>query len=180
MGSELTGALEAAGVAFIFLAGSGLHFFYDWTGRRRWIAWFAPVNESTWEHFKLAFWPGLVYALLEYGMIGGEVGNFWAGKALGLLVMPLVIAGIFYAYKAVLGRHRLVLDILLFLVAVAAGQGVSYRVLTAEPLGGAGEWWGVAGVVLMAAAYCLFTYHPPHLFLFSDPRMNSCGVGQGQ
>jgi len=57
---------ELAGIAVIFLAGSALHSAFDWTGHWRPIAWFAPVNESVWEHLKLAFWPGILYTMLEY------------------------------------------------------------------------------------------------------------------
>jgi hypothetical protein len=74
---------ELAGVAVIFLTGSALHSVFDWTGHWRPIAWFAPVNESVWEHFRLAFWPGVLYAMLEYLALRRSVNIFWVGKKEG-------------------------------------------------------------------------------------------------
>ena len=37
----------------------------------------AAVNESTWEHFKMAFWPGLIFALIEYPFLKEETNNFF-------------------------------------------------------------------------------------------------------
>jgi len=94
---------ELAGIAVIFLAGSAPHSAFDWTGHWRPIAWFAPVNESVWEHFRLAFWPGILYTMLEYPALRRSVSDFWVGKCLGLFSMPVAVAVLFYGYTAVLG-----------------------------------------------------------------------------
>ncbi len=54
---------EMAGAAFVIIAGSALHFVFEWSGGFRPVAWLAAVNESTWEHFKLGFWPALSLCL---------------------------------------------------------------------------------------------------------------------
>jgi len=36
------------------LLGSGLHFLFDWTKHNRFVALFSAVNESYWEHIKIA------------------------------------------------------------------------------------------------------------------------------
>ena len=41
---------ELAGFLFTGLAGTLLHFVYDWSGDSLWTAAFSAVNESTWEH----------------------------------------------------------------------------------------------------------------------------------
>ena len=68
---------ETIGVLFIVLAGSALHFVFEWTGYWRPVAWLAAVNESVWEHFKLAFWPSLFFAVVEYAAIRKSANNFW-------------------------------------------------------------------------------------------------------
>ena len=50
-----------AGILFTAIAGTLLHFAYEYSMENPLVAMFAPVNESTWEHMKLLFWPG------EYG-----------------------------------------------------------------------------------------------------------------
>ena len=48
---EIAGALTVLGVA------SALHFAFEWSNNFRLLAPFVPVNESIWEHLKMAFWP---------------------------------------------------------------------------------------------------------------------------
>jgi hypothetical protein len=167
---------EWIGVAVIFLGGSLLHFVYEWSGSWPPAALVAAVNESTWEHLKMAFWPGFFYALMEYAVLRRGLNNFWLGKFLGLLCMPLVIVMLFYGYKAVLGRSFLPFDLVIFLLAAVTGQMISFRFLTSAPLSTAVRGSGVAGLGILLAVFSLFTYFPPHLFLFQDTHNLSYGL----
>ena len=53
------------GVIFVSAAGTLLHFVYSWTGNNSIIGLFAPVNESTWEHMKLLYFPMLLFCAAE-------------------------------------------------------------------------------------------------------------------
>jgi hypothetical protein len=167
---------ELVGVGVIFLAGSLFHFLFDWSGGLAPVGVIAAVNESVWEHFKIAFWPALIYAIIEYPFLKRYTNNFFIAKAIGIYVMPVVIAAIFYAYTAIFGEEVLAVDILIFLVAVALGQLASYKILTLE------QWprWlcglGVVMVVLLAVAYGVFTFYPPHLGVFRDAVSGGYGI----
>ncbi|MEM4188473.1 MAG: DUF6512 family protein, partial [Candidatus Hadarchaeum sp.] len=50
-----------AGTFFIIFFGSFLHFAFELSGNFRPLALIAAVNESTWEHLKLAFWPAFIF-----------------------------------------------------------------------------------------------------------------------
>ena len=50
----------AAGLIFSAVLGTLSHFFYKWSGQNPVIALVSPVNESTWEHMKLVFFPILL------------------------------------------------------------------------------------------------------------------------
>jgi len=167
---------ELAGFVFISLVGSALHFIFEWSGYLRAVALIGAVNESTWEHLKLAFWPGLVFAAVEYSFLRAHVRNFWVAKSLALWIMPLTIAVLFYAYTAALGDNWLPLDITIFLLAVALGQWASYRVMTSPPVGKRTRQLAHAALVLLTTAFCLFTYYPPRLFLFQDPISGQYGI----
>ena len=41
----------------VFVLGTLAHFVYDWSGQNSFIGLLTPVNESTWEHMKLLFFP---------------------------------------------------------------------------------------------------------------------------
>jgi hypothetical protein len=168
---------ELTGIPLVFLAGSALHFAFEWCGRSLVVAPFVSVNESVWEHLKLAFWPALAYAAAEYLAFGCRVDGFVAAKSIGILVMPTCIVGLFYGYKAVLGHHLLWLDILIFLVAVSAGQVISCLLLAARnPQGQVGRF-GVGAVALLGLCFMVFTFWPPRLPIFRDSTSGRYGLG---
>lgn len=140
------------------------------------MAWLAAVNESVWEHLKLAFWPGLAWAAAEYFVFGREVQNFWFGKASAFLLTPAAIIALFSGYTAILGRNLLALDISVFIVAVALGQYLSYRVLTGRPVSAVWRRSAPPVVVLLAAAFALLTYFAPRNSIFMDPLTNGYGL----
>lgn len=165
---------ETAGVVFILLAGSALHFAFEWSGYWRPIAWLAEVNESVWEHLKLAFWPAVAFALAEYAAFGGRVPGFWAAESVGIAVMPATIVALFYAYTAILGHGFFALDVLVFFIAaVALGQWVSYRLLSAKWLMSAAA---LALPILLALAFVVFSYRPPQVGLFRDGPTGEFGI----
>jgi len=167
---------ELVGIAAISIAGSLLHFVFEWSGGWTPVGVIAAVNESVWEHFKLAFWPALLYAIVEYPFLRHSARNFMVGKAIGILVMPITIAVVFYAYTAIAGEEILLVDILLFFVAVALGQLASYKVMTMRRLP---RWTGGVGlvmVILLAVAFVVFTFYPPHLPIFRDAVSGGYGI----
>jgi hypothetical protein len=170
---------ELAGIGLIIVAGSALHFVFEWTGYWRPAALIAVVNESTWEHLKLAFWPGLIFALVEYPFIRKAAHNVWVAKGLGLLTMPVVIVALFYGYKVILGRDYLWINVSIFALAAVAGQLVSYRILIAPRMGQAAQWSGVILLLILIAAFSSFTYRPPRLSLFEDPSTHGYGILDG-
>src|SRR5690625_4235364 len=57
-------------IAPLFVVGSILHFIYDWSGGQRWAAVLGAVNESYWEHIKIAIWPVLLLQVVLYALGG--------------------------------------------------------------------------------------------------------------
>ncbi len=68
--------LELIGIIFIVFLGSMLHFTFELSGRNPLVGIFPAVNESVWEHLKLAFWPAMLYAFIEYRYLKKIVSNF--------------------------------------------------------------------------------------------------------
>jgi hypothetical protein len=164
------------GVLFVVLAGSALHLVFEWTGYFRPVAWLAAVNESTWEHMKLAFWPGVVWAMAEGVVLRRRVNNFWIATFLGLLAMPTLIAALFYTYSAILGDHFLPADILVFVLSVVLGQMVAYRTMTAPRLSARLQWGAIVGLGMLVVVFAVVTYYPPRIFLFQDPASLQYGI----
>ena len=159
---------ELSGIVFVFLLGALLHFLFEWSGESRIVGAFAPVNESVWEHFKLGFLPMYLYALIEYRFISHNVNNFLTAKAVGVYIIPITVALIFYVYTAIIGEEILVVDIISFAVAVAIGQLTSYKIMISKSLPKYTNYVSLVFILALATILMLFTFYPPHLPIFLD------------
>jgi hypothetical protein len=167
---------EIAGFFFIVGLGTALHFVFDWSRGFLLLAPFAAVNESIWEHLKLAFWPALVWALCENGPLHGRISNFRLAKTAGIALMPLAITALFYAYSTVLGRNVFALAIATFVIAVAAGQYVSCRIMTADEMNPYLNRIAPGLIILLAVLFIVFTFLPPEVGLFRDSATGAFGI----
>lgn len=167
---------ELSGILFVFLLGALLHFVFEWSGESRIIGAIAPVNESVWEHFKLGFWPMGLYAVIEYRFIRTNINNFLTAKGVAIYLIPIITALIFYAYTAATGAEILIVDILIFAVAITAGQLTSYKILTSVKLPEYANMISLAFIILLALVLVLFTFYPPHLPIFLDTNTGTYGI----
>jgi hypothetical protein len=164
------------GTLFITIVGSALHFAFAWSGNWLPVAVFGAVNESIWEHLKLAFWPGLVWAAIERPNLNRGRSEFWAVKGIALLVAPISIVLVFTAYTSILGRNILYLDIGTFIFAVALGQWVSAWLISSSLNSVAIRHLGHLLLAMQIMAYSTFTFLPPEIGLFMDSRNGSYGI----
>ncbi|MFB0564614.1 MAG: DUF6512 family protein [Candidatus Aminicenantaceae bacterium] len=163
------------GIIFTNIAGSFLHFVYEMSGSFKPLALIGAVNESTWEHLKIGFWPAAFFAVLEYIAYGKKNKNFWLAKALCLYTIPFLIIILFYGYTFFM-HHNLFLDISIFVLAVIAAYYLSYKILVSDR--DFSRYRIVAIILIIAAllAFSLLTYFPPKNFLFLDPQTGSYGI----
>lgn len=156
------------GSVFIILLGSALHFVFEWTGGWRPMALIAAVNESVWEHLKLAFWPAVIWSIMEFYPLRGKVKNFLLARTTALVLAPVIIVALFYAELAVTGKSNVFFDIGTFIVGVIISQWASYRLLSANQK--YRNWVLPAAIVfaLLLAMFATFTYYPPHCPFFQD------------
>ena len=167
---------EIVGFIFVVIAGTILHFVYDWTGHNRIVGIFSPVNESTWEHLKLLFVPMLLYSIVECFAVGKNYPNFIAAKSVGIILGMLVIVIVFYTYTGIIGEHFLWADILTFIFGVAVAYKYSWRIINRADIGAKANFVGIVLVLFFAACFAIFTFIPPHIELFLDPATKEYGV----
>jgi len=168
--------LELIGAIFIILLGSLLHFTFDWSNKFWPVGIFSAVNESTWEHLKLAFMPALFWILIEIRLLKEKPENFLFAKTKGIYSMPFFIILIFYSYKAILGKNFLILDILTFVVSVILGQLLSYKLLFLKNIPKIYNKISLILLILLFFLFLIFTFYPPHNFLFQDPVTLKYGI----
>lgn len=159
---------EIFGIIFVFLLGALLHFVFEWSGESAIVGLFASVNESVWEHFKQGFWPMFLYAVIEYKFLHRRTNNFLPAKAVAVYLIPIITGLVFYGYTAITGEEVLIVDILIFLSAIIAGQLVSYKIMVLSELPRYINIIAIIFIVLLALILILFTFYPPHLPIFLD------------
>ena len=159
-------------ILFIIALGCLFHFTYGWSHHNKIVGWFSAVNESTWEHIKIALVPGFLSILIDYGTFGDNM-NYWFAKFIMLTMMLILIPALFYASKALTKQTILWLDIMIFMVSIVYAVYTFDSVLRMAPLGL--ETVGIVGAIVIFLAVALFSFFPPKWFLFVDPRNNKYG-----
>lgn len=168
---------EIGGYLFIGLVGASLHFTFELSNfSSNVVAYFSAVNESTWEHLKMVFFPGLVFALIQYTYVRGQVNNYLVAKTISLFLMPLVIVVGWYIYAPAVGRSIYPVDLALFYIAVLIGQFASYKLLTRPPLESKYKTYAMVALAVMFVAFSTFTFFPPRIFLFEHFDLKDTGL----
>ena len=157
------------GVIFVSAAGTLLHFVYSWTGNNSIIGLFAPVNESTWEHMKLIFFPALFYSLLLFILFRKKYPTLFPACLAGLLCGTLFIPVFFYTYTGILGYHLFWLDIVTFLLAVFLTFFLSFRLFLCQRIRRFFPFLLILSFLFLSAFF-YFSFHPPSLGIFSIPQ----------
>jgi uncharacterized membrane protein YoaK (UPF0700 family) len=161
---------------FIIFLGSALHFTYALSGNNPLVGFFSAVNESVWEHLKLAFWPALLWMSIAMFPLRKTVHNFFIAKMIGAYVMVIFIPAVFYSYTAIAGKSIFIIDITTFIVAVIVGQVVSYKLYKQNQPSKSRETVAILAMVLLAIIFIVFTFYPPHLPIFQDPNTSQYGI----
>jgi hypothetical protein len=163
---------EAGAFVFIMLAASALHFVFELSNFSKPVAVFGSVNESTFEHLKLFFWPALFFTLVQHAFVKGSVNNYWFGKAMAMLVVPAGIIGSFYFYLGIMlpirGEGVLALDIGTGAVGVLLGNIVAYRLLTGRERGRRYQIAGVVTMLVLAVMMATAAWVQPKIFIYED------------
>jgi hypothetical protein len=167
---------ELSGIVFVFVLGAILHFVFEWSGNSSIVGAIASVNESVWEHFKQGFWPMCIFAAIEHRFIRSRTDNFLAAKGAAVLLIPMITGAVFYAYTAIIGEEILVVDILIFLLAITIGQMISYKIMTMPRLPIITKYAGAGIIILIGLSLIIFTYYPPHWPIFLDKNTLTYGI----
>ena len=152
------------GFLFVLILGTLLHFSFAWLREAPVAGLFSAVNESTWEHMKLLFFPSFLYFLWEYKKYGSSSKDLLTARTLGLFCGLAFIPVSFYTYTGVIGKGFFPVDIAIcvFLTLYASTRFLAHPLkLTTF----------TAFLLLFAllAAFLTFTFFPPHIQLFLDP-----------
>jgi len=157
-------------VPVIFILGCAMHFIYELSEKNKIVALFAPVNESVWEHSKMALFPIIIIWCLYYLFKGKKYlinkDRFFTSAAACVIFSIIAIPMFYYFYTSAFGTESVAVDIIIFFLVVLLGQilghhfyvhskSVSYKA-------------ALAIFIIVSAMFMVFTYFPPSIPLFSD------------
>ena len=163
------------GFAVTACGGTILHFLYDWLDGAVWIAPFSGVNESTWEHMKLLYWPLILFALVQFPYFKGKTCYWWI-KLLETLTGLILIPILFYTYNGVFGKSPDWVNVAIFYVTTAAVFLLEWWLLKRESMLCKWSWFPFAIICLIGILFVIFTFSPPHIPLFKDPVSGNYGI----
>ncbi|MBO5883343.1 MAG: hypothetical protein J6Q78_02930 [Clostridia bacterium] len=169
------GLWEFLGFAVTSLGGTLLHFLYRWLGEAAWIAPFSGINESTWEHMKLLFWPMFLFAIVQSFFFKDDK-RFWCIKLNGVLLGLVLIPIIFYTYNGVFGKSPDWINIVIFFISVAITYIYETHQFANKTTPCKNSKIAIAILCIIAISFVLFTFVTPKIAIFKDPLTQTYGI----
>ena len=169
------GLWQLMGFAVTSLGGTLLHFLYEWLGEAAWIAPLSGVNESTWEHMKLLFWPTFLFAIVQ-SIFFRDRNDFWCIKLRGILWGLLLIPVIFYTYNGVIGRSPDWINIAIFFLAAAVAYLYETKLFWRGTTPCKNPRLALGILCALAILFVVFTFLSPEIGIFKDPLTGGYGI----
>lgn len=167
---------QFSGFALSSLGGTLLHFLYDLTNESVLIAPFSGVNESTWEHMKLLYFPLLIFALVQSRYFK-EYENYWCIKLIGIITGLVMIPVLFYTYNGVFGKSPDWFNITIFFISAAIAFLVETWLFNKDTLRCKRPWLAFVIICLIGVLFVVFTFTTPQIPIFKDPLTKTYGIG---
>lgn len=166
---------QAAGFALVTFGGTILHFLYDWTGGNILVTPFSGVNESTWEHMKLLFWPLFLFALV-HRLFFKDQENYWCVKLAEILLGLVLIPVLFYTYNGVFGKSPDWINIAIFYISALLVFLFEWWAFRHDRLQCKHPLLAFATICLIGVLFVVFTFATPQIPLFQDPLTGTYGI----
>lgn len=173
---KLIKKLSILGFFVIAILGTLLHFTFEFFNNSLFVATFSAVNESVWEHIKIAIMPTFLWTFIELIVLKYRQDNLWSSLLIKIVTIILTIVLGFYTYTTILGNHILLLDIILFYIAILLGQIFSYKEIKTKKVKVIYEEISKYLVIIIFLMFVLFTFLPPKLGIFKDEVTSTYGV----
>lgn len=155
-------------IIFISVIGTLLHFTYNKKNDSFLLLIISAVNESTWEHIKIALGPAIAWGIVDYIYYYGSTNYFFA-KFASLFNLIVLIPLLFYTYQGIFKKDILIFDILIFYISIIVSQLMFYKIITSSILIPYLDYYSIIGLTVIYTCYLLFTIKPPKGKIFKSP-----------
>ncbi len=153
-----------------------LHFGYDITHLNI-LKPFCGINESVFQHLKMAYWSYLIASLFEYFWVKRKAFKWWKffyTRSFTTVIVPWMIFLVWYLAPAIFGKSESKAMEILWALLVTYFSGVAGSFLDKEfekieNLSIFFRWLLILLLLVSAFLFILFTYKSPFIDVFVDP-----------
>ena len=161
-------------ILIICIIGTLLHFTYEMSKHNKIVGLFSAVNESVWEHIKIALTPTILITLL-LGFNDFCYGSFFEGLFISLFSIIILIPILFYTYTYFTKKSVLTIDVICFYITVTISQ-LLYDTLVNIDTSLLADYLSLIGIIIIIIIYSVLTLLPIKNGLFKDPITKKYGV----
>lgn len=156
------------GIIFTIALGCLGHFLYEWSGNNYIVGFFFAINESVWEHIKLALLPMFIYFAIGLFALPKKK-NYASAVFLALLSVIITIPAMHYGYMFFTGKSIIWLDISIFFISIIIGYLIAYGMMTSKSNARILNFVSFIGIIIVIICFATFSYNPPEWIIFQDP-----------
>lgn len=168
--------LYIIGFFVISIIGTLLHFLFKFSGKSMFLAPFSAVNESVWEHLKIAVLPIMLWTFIEFITLKFRRDNLWTSLFVKIITAMLSITFLYYLYSFIFKTHNLVINLIIFYFSILISQILGYKVVTGRRVNLKLEEHSKYIVIFIFLLFIAFTFIPPKLNIFKDEVTSTYGV----
>lgn len=161
---------EYIAILLCIAIGMFLHFAYELCAQNAIVGIFSAVNESMWEHLKIAFWPEIGFLAVYFFIKKPSFVKEIVAGAWLLFTTFLIMTTFYYTYTGIIGNHFLSIDIAIFVLAIVFGFYMFFGLMKEAKKNSLPSI--IISCILVFAlliAICCFTKWPPNLGIFEIP-----------
>ena len=155
-------------IVLMIVFGACMHFVLDVLpsgGITVFLGNFFPVNETSWEHMKMMWFPLLAVGII-FSFKTGNRGYFASFVVCAVMAM-LMNLGAFSTYQSFLGRTILIVDILIYVSSMLVGALLACELSQKKWVQKLLPLW-VALAVVITVGIIWLTYYPGKGYVFLD------------
>ena len=166
---------QLGGFTFSAVFGTILHFLFDWTGAYA-LTPISAVNESTWEHMKILFFPMLIFACIQSRYFRADFTGYWWIKLIGTSIGVVSIPVLFYTIGGAFGDTPDWINILIFFVSAAVAYICETRLFNSGKVPCKSSKLALGALGIIALLFVVFTFAAPKIGIFMDPITKAYGI----
>ena len=157
----------------ICILGVLFHFLYEWSGENIFVGFFTSINESTWEHLKLLFFPMLFVTIFELIFLKKKIQVLLPKRTLGILSGMVFIVVTFYTFWGITGKLIDWINISIYVFAVYFALIMENCISRKKKLPDVSIC--IAILITLIILFIIFTLHSPGVGIFYNLSLHPKG-----